>query len=265
LALRAYFDCPLKAQLELIDSEGKFTEVNSNINEGNYTLKVKEVTENLTETISVKKKSIHFNLTGFGEFVGVKDNPTSTLMRQLTKLLKNETKEESLNLPSHIKIENLTILETAGKASAQTFYSLNFSPTEKNSRCVWLHFGVATPYKSFALESQAFNEADFRVPDQQGWSPRGEQIISGVKRILETPLPLRELFQSIRLYGAPVTISPDPGRFVCNWIYFHSLHRSHSENTSSLFVHVPPYQTISYERQLEFAIRLICLVAELLQ
>jgi len=290
LALRAYFNLPLNSQIALINNEKKSVEI-SNVTEGTYILDVKEQTENLTESISDKqKKHIYFNLTGFGEFQGVKNNPTQTLMKRLTKLLKKseiktskestetemkdeetEMKDEEedwpkepLLLPDHIKIENLTVFETAGRSSAQTFHSLDFSK-EKNARCVWLHFGVASSYKSFALENQAYNEADFRVPDQQGWSPKGQQIVTGNQQIAETSLPIKDIFQSIRLYGQPVYISSDPGRFVCNWIYYHSLTRSSLEKTSSFFVHVPPYKTIPYEKQLEFVVRLICVLAELLQ
>jgi len=168
-------------------------------------------------------------------------------------------------LPEHVKIQNIIIFETAGRASQETFYAHDFPVTEKNARCVWLHFGVASSYKSFALENQAYNIADFRVPDQQGWSPKGEEIVTENQRILQTSLPINNIFHSIRLYGQPVYISSDPGRFVCNWIYYHSLFRSSLENTSSFFVHVPPYKNIPYKEQLHFVIRLLSLLGELLQ
>jgi len=267
LALRAYFNCSLGCKLSLIDSTSASVDFGKNIPSGAYTLQVSE-----SPPVSISKTPIYFNLTGFGEFNGVKDNPTQTLMRQLTSLL---TKETSI-FPSHIRVENITVLETAGKSSKETFDSLTHSPvvdkkasstepTTNRTKCVWLHFGVASSYKEFALESHAYNQADFRVPDQLGWMPRGELIIRDTKPSLQTQLPIQDLFQVIRCYGDPVKISVDPGRFVCNWIYFHSLHRAWLENTSSLFVHVPPFETIPFESQLNFALRLINLTAEILQ
>jgi hypothetical protein len=39
-----------------------------------------------------------------------------------------------------------------------------------------LHFGVHDGSDLFKLESTAYNEADFRCPDQRGWAPRNVQV-----------------------------------------------------------------------------------------
>lgn len=52
----------------------------------------------------------------------------------------------------------------------------------------------------------------------------------------------------------PLAISTDPGRFLCNYLYYRSLSLSSKNpsipaSRSSLFVHVPPFQQIPRERQ----------------
>ena len=54
-----------------------------------------------------------------------------------------------------------------------------------------------------------------------------------------------------------VEVSEDPGRYVCNWLYYLSLKESEKYRQSgvvvySLFVHVPSFEYIPEERQLQF-------------
>ena len=53
-------------------------------------------------------------------------------------------------------------------------------------------------------------------------------------------------------------VSSDPGRFVCNFIYFKSLMRAAAHNCwHALFVHVPPFAAVKEEVQQQFAISLL--------
>lgn len=47
-------------------------------------------------------------------------------------------------------------------------------------------------------------------------------------------------------------ISDDAGRFVCNYVYYHSLRFAEEKGHKSLFVHVPPFSRINEETQMKF-------------
>jgi hypothetical protein len=50
----------------------------------------------------------------------------------------------------------------------------------------------------------------------------------------------------------------DPGRYLCNYIYFRSLNDLSSlENTCSLFIHFPVHLYKSHEENVEFVERLL--------
>ena len=59
-------------------------------------------------------------------------------------------------------------------------------------------------------------------------------------------------------------VSQDPGRFVCNYIFYSSLWQGACHSRwHSLFVHVPSFSVISEERQQLFALSLLKRIAEL--
>jgi hypothetical protein len=68
-------------------------------------------------------------------------------------------------------------------------------------------------------------EATFRVADERGWEPCEECIDKAIKKgsKLSTALPTRSLCARLKKLGFDVDVSHDPGRFVCNWLYFCSL------------------------------------------
>jgi len=82
---------------------------------------------------------------------------------------------------------------------------------------------------------------NFDVPDQRGMQPRNVSISSSNDSSLTTSLPL----SAILAEQSPeqVAISNDPGRFVCNYVYYKSLLHQKSKGSplNSLFIHVPPY------------------------
>lgn len=80
----------------------------------------------------------------------------------------------------------------------------------------------------------------------------------GLEKCLNTLLPLDVIAARMEKLGHPCNLSNDAGRFLCNYIYYHSLKLSASVNekgkgtTTSLFVHVPPFTTVGQEQQEKF-------------
>jgi len=100
------------------------------------------------------------------------------------------------------------------------------------------------------------NEASFRIPDEKGWAPSKQPIHPSTKDIthqLCTTLPVENLKIALCDKSKFQTeISTDAGRFLCNYIYYQSLHFSTLNKTHSLFLHVPPFEKIGSAVQFEF-------------
>jgi len=57
--------------------------------------------------------------------------------------------------------------------------------------------------------------------------------------------------------GFDVTLSDNAGRFVCNYVYYHSLRFAEEKGHKSLFVHVPFFSKINEETQMQFVAALL--------
>ncbi|CAK9181180.1 unnamed protein product [Ilex paraguariensis] len=80
---------------------------------------------------------------------------------------------------------------------------------------------------------------------------------------IQTSLPVEEIIKALAKMGFEVMASDDAGRFVCNYVYYHSLHFAEQNEIQSLFVHVPLFLTIDEETQMHFAASLLELLASL--
>lgn len=59
-----------------------------------------------------------------------------------------------------------------------------------------------------------------------------------------------------------VCISTDPGRFLCNYVYYQTLshclkHKAAGDKSTGVFVHVPPVEVLPLKRQVDFVLRLL--------
>merc|ERR1712130_224299 len=221
---------------------------------------VDDVKENETKT------KIVFHLTGFGEFAGVKDNPTTHLIHNLPKRLEN-----AKDIPSNVTIASMNVLHVSGVNSLKKLKEIRQS-NDKNAKdtvYVYLHFGVAASRKTISLESVAYNCADFSgAPDMLGWGPKNEMIVKENANIFHeycTTLPVDTLQSIMASKQYKVEKSTDPGRYVCNWILYNSLHLTcKNENEYAMFVHVPLFKVIDEETQSNFAKDLIVEISKLL-
>ncbi|XP_073274621.1 uncharacterized protein [Primulina huaijiensis] len=209
---------------------------------------------------------ITIHVTGFKKFHGVAENPTETIVNNLQGYLNKRV------VPNGLIIGSCTILETAGQGAVVSLYQTLQSSVSKDntvsssSRVIWVHFGVNSGATKFALEHQAVNEATFRCPDEMGWKPQKVPIVpadGGVSRIRKTSLPIEDITKTLAKMGYEVMTSDDAGRFVCNYVYYHSLRFADLNGIKSIFVHVPLFLTIDEETQMQFAASLFEVIASL--
>lgn len=143
---------------------------------------------------------------------------------------------------------------------------------EQQGVTILLHLGVAEGAKEFRLEACAYNEATFRIPDQQGYRPRNISIIEAeeYQKCLRTSLDVNRLAQEMshRFPYISTMISTDPGRYVCNYVYCCSLQKfgkAEDGSICSLFLHVPPFSAVPEVEQLFYVSGLLEKLADMVQ
>ncbi|KDP26609.1 hypothetical protein JCGZ_17767 [Jatropha curcas] len=207
--------------------------------------------------------SVVIHVTGFKKFQGVPENPTEIIVNNLKGFV------EKRGLPAGVTLGSCTVLETAGDGARPLLYKVLESGTAatnagNNEQVVWLHLGVNNGALRFAIERLAVNEATFRCPDELGWQPQQHPILSGdggISCTRETCCSVDAILILLKRKGFDVAISDDAGRFVCNYVYYHSLRFAERKGHKSLFVHVPPFSRIDEETQMQFAASLLEAIA----
>ncbi|CAL9204617.1 unnamed protein product [Musa hybrid cultivar] len=211
--------------------------------------------------------TVTIHVTGFKKFHGVSENPTEIIVTNLKGFMQKKGFSEGLVLGS------CNVLETAGEGALPHLHEVFQSAvagqnneTSNGGQIIWLHLGVNSGATRFAIENQAVNEATFRCPDEMGWKPQKVAIVpsdGSISQVRETSLPVNEIVKNLSKMGYDVMPSDDAGRFVCNFVYYHSLRFAECNRIKSLFVHVPLFSTIDEETQMEFAASLLKVLASL--
>lgn len=209
-------------------------------------------------------KKITIHVTGFKKFQGVPINPTEIIVNNLRDYV------EKKGFSAGVTLGSCTILEVAGDDALPQLYQtmesvVSKTDTESNANLVWLHLGVNSGAARFAIERLAANEATFRCSDELGWQPQQVPIVledGGISRTRETSLPVDAILKFLKKgKDYDVMISNDAGRFVCNYVYYHSLRFAEQKGNKSLFVHVPLFSRIDEETQMRFTSSLLEAIA----
>ena len=159
----------------------------------------------------------------------------------------------------------------------QTFCT-NYHTEDK---AVYIHLGVSGMATTVCLEEFAYNNMTFRVPDEAGYQPQQECILphSEYDSSLHSDLPLAAIsaqiaqqscispagYESSETPAAPViALSTDPGRYLCNYIYYHSLQHcvQHGHLKHCVFIHVPPVEIMPLDQQIRIISQCVQLIRE---
>lgn len=207
-------------------------------------------------------KSVTIHVTGFKKFHGVAQNPTETAVSNLKYYV------EMKGLPAGVTLGSCTVLETAGEGGLPALLKVieesSAGNSSNNGQVIWLHLGVNSGATKFAIERLAVNEATFRCADELGWQPQRVPIVpedGGINQIRKTSCPTESILEFLKKKGFDVTMSDDAGRFVCNYVYYHSLRFAEEKGHKCLFVHVPTFNRVSQEKQMEFVAALLEAIA----
>ena len=89
--------------------------------------------------------------------------------------------------------------------------------------------------KEPAIEEYAYNEMNSVQPDEDGEVMLGEEIVPGGPKSLNCALDIPSVQQFVASCGNAVSISIDPGRFVCN----EASYLARLSGKPSLSIHIP--------------------------
>ena len=214
------------------------------------------------------QQRISLIVTGFGPFRGVAENPSTILVKEFQNYLEASDNAAAWKRKLSTRIEKHLVLETSAKGVCHELDALATEIKERNgrhgddprkpkTRIVLLHLGVNYQGTGFQVEQCAYNDASFRVPDEQGYQPQKTAIFSGqdVGATLNTTLNVETLVhnQTLLYPNIETKISRNPGRFVCNYLYCYSLNKLQSSpEVQCLFLHIPHFKVVSKETQLAY-------------
>ncbi|KAL5723821.1 pyroglutamyl-peptidase I [Ranunculus cassubicifolius] len=194
---------------------------------------------------------VTIHVTGFKKFHGVENNPTETIVSNLSEFLK----QRGSSCNGRFTLGSCTVLQASGDEILNFLYKEEQSP-RVDQRVVWLHFGASGRLTRFAIERQAVNEATFYFPDEHGWQPTKLSVVpedGDLHQTRQTTCSVEKIGKQLKQQGFDVGISNDAGRFVCNYIYYHSLRIAEEKGHTCIFVHVPLFSIIDEDIQMEFA------------
>ena len=136
---------------------------------------------------------------------------------------------------------------------------------------VYLHLGVHGGARQIRLETRAYNDVSFRSPDERGYQPPMRTPIDESKPSVAT-LDTRIAVQGVCAQDGLsqwTTPSLDPGRFLCNYIYYRSLaattnehEESEEEEEEAIFVHVPPFRVQPLAQQVQLLSHIMHYITE---
>ncbi|CAH0484523.1 unnamed protein product [Peronospora farinosa] len=209
---------------------------------------------NSTANAAIPSQKRDVYVTGFGKFGDILENPTTFLAKKLEE---------------HHKVTESHVLEVSAEACVEALADMYARAEERGRPCIFLHFGVSAVARSVKLEQVGYNVADFRIPDERGYVAKDEVIHEGEPDNMTTKVPLEEMLMTLQAMHLKVSISTDPGRYICNYVYYRSLVWAKRQATKGhsrhlvLFVHVPEFRTLGFEDQMALASRIVDMVADL--
>jgi len=160
-------------------------------------------------------------VTGFGPFPGVARNLSGWLAQMLART--HDADVMAAVLP--------VCWEGAWGALAPLL-------DECRPRCIIL-FGVSAEARGFQLEQCAYNAAS-GLADTEGRTSPDEQLTTLGSPMRNASLPLGDIAAALAEARLPVTLSDDPGRYLCNATLYRALEWAEgAEGTRVGFIHIP--------------------------
>ena len=255
----------------------------------NSTLPANGITADVKEADFDDNKNdckIIFEITGFGKFADVTDNPSQRLIENLRKAINDnsnntETGKKKLFEPN-VVIGSLTVLDCIGKKvlaavdkirknNAKTYPITGNDKTDTRDKVVYIHTGVDGFRNKCHLETNSRNEATFRAPDESGWQPKNELILKengSLNHRYYTRIDTEKVVKQLQLNKHNCAESDNVGLYLCNYVYYYQLHQcslsKNRDNEHALFVHIPKDEIMDEATVFKFFVDTINQIAKVL-
>ncbi|KAJ5079762.1 hypothetical protein M0811_04075 [Anaeramoeba ignava] len=217
-------------------------------------------------------KKTYIYITAFEPWANLDKNPTQTIVESI------EEDRSKIELPKGSELET-QVLEVSVESSKNELDSLfkkikskHQEKKQKKKQTVFkdnvilLHFGLYSGSHNLQVERQAFNEATWRGKDQRGLMSLYQQIIpenGPITHTFNTKFDVEKIVENLKSKEYKIISSLDPGRFLCNWVYYYSLNFSDKiQNCRSLFVHFPEFDEIGLDDDIRFVSDLISFLVD---
>ena len=161
-------------------------------------------------------------ITGFEPFGGEKINPSWDAV---------------LALPDRIgdfELTKLRIPVVFGEAAR-----LTIAKAEEISADAIIAVGQAGGRAAVTPELVAINLRHAPIPDNSGFEPKDEPVITGGEKAYFSTLPVRKMAEAISASGITASISYSAGAYVCNDLLYTILSHFEGSKTRVCFIHVP--------------------------
>lgn len=167
-------------------------------------------------------------LSGFRPFGGNSFNPSQAIAEAL----------HGVRLNGELMIRSV-ILPVSGPAAWS-----QLSRRIREYQPAWVVAMGVSGRDSISWETTAYNLQDYRIPDNAGLQPMGVPVLKRGAPLYQCAIPWHPGEGEENTQGVPVSLSNDPGRYVCNYLYYRLLHTTrhprHPASGRSLFLHLPP-------------------------
>ena len=191
---------------------------------------------NMAET---KQKTVL--VTGFGPFGEHKVNASWMAVKELERLWEDRSPE----LKSYaLKTREVRVAYSYVLNSLDRIY-------EECCPNLCVHVGVS-PYSTITLERRGKNQG-YRHLDVDGRRPFTGTCVENAPEEIATQFDLEGVCEALSgRQGVEFDISEDAGRYLCDFIYYKSLHMN---KCPVLFVHVPPLDKPYTDKQMGQALK----------
>jgi len=170
-------------------------------------------------------------VTAFGPFDGRSENASSLALREL-KIAFPEIRTRILPVDSVV-------------APARLKQALRLIRPD-----ALILLGEAAGSKSIRLETTAWNELNFKIPDIAGRQPTAQAICPGSPAILRATLPLKKIHARLEANSHEGVLSNNPGRYLCNQVFYLALEwlKARAIPCPAGFIHLPLAQDYATNR-----------------
>jgi pyroglutamyl-peptidase len=110
--------------------------------------------------------------------------------------------------------------------------------------------GLAALRTQVAIERVAINVLDFTLPDNDGVLLEGEPIDSSGPAAWFSTLPIKRVAARWLEEEIPSYLSNTAGTYICNQMLYTALRLGQAREFSASFIHLPPLEKVSLEKQL---------------